>query len=78
MRFRLSILVAAAAAALLAPPTDASRIAVALLALHRDEALRRRLVERGHERAGSYSAAHFVKGMIGIVDELDPIVRTWR
>ncbi len=65
-------------AALLAPPTDASRIAVALLALHRDEALRRRLVERGHERAGSYSAAHFVKGMIGIVDELDPIVRTWR
>jgi glycosyltransferase involved in cell wall biosynthesis len=65
-------------AALLVPPTDASRIADALLALRRDEALRRRLIERGHERARAHTATHFVKGMFDIMDEIEPVVRSWR
>jgi glycosyltransferase involved in cell wall biosynthesis len=65
-------------AAMLAPPTDESRIAEALLALHRDEALRRRLVERGRERARMFTTAHYVKGMFDIMDEIELVVRTWR
>ena len=64
--------------ALLVPPTDENRIAEALLALHRDEALRLRLVERGHKRASSYTATHFAKGMFDIMDEIEPVIRTWR
>lgn len=64
--------------ALLVPPTDESRIADALLALHRDEALRRRLVVRGRERAHAHTAAHYVQGMFDIMDEIEPVVRTWR
>jgi glycosyltransferase involved in cell wall biosynthesis len=65
-------------AALLAPPTSESAIADALLAIYRDASLRELLIERGHERARSFTAAHFVEGMFAIVDELEPIVRTWR
>lgn len=65
-------------AALLAPPTSESHIANALLSLHRDAALRLRLIERGHERARALTAAHFVEGMFEIMDELEPLVRTWR
>lgn len=55
-----------------------SRIADALLTLHRDEELRRRLVERGRARARSYTAAHYVDGMLSVLDELEAVVRTWR
>ena len=64
--------------ALLAPPTDESLIAAALLSLHRDEGLRRRLIERGHARARAYTADHYAKGMFDIMDEIEPVVRTWR
>jgi glycosyltransferase involved in cell wall biosynthesis len=65
-------------AALLVPPTDESRIADALLSLHRDPALRSRLIERGHQRALAYTANHYAKGMFDIMDEIEPVVRTWR
>jgi glycosyltransferase involved in cell wall biosynthesis len=65
-------------AALLVPPTDDSRLADALLALHNDEALRRKLIDRGRERALSYTTTHFVKGMLDIMDEIQPVLRTWR
>lgn len=65
-------------AALLAPPTSELQIANALLTLHRDASLRRRLIEHGHKRARAITAAHFVEGMFGIMDELEPVVRTWR
>jgi glycosyltransferase involved in cell wall biosynthesis len=64
--------------AMLVPPTDESRIAEALLALHRDEALRQHLVERGRERARAFTATHFAKGMFDIMDEIELVVRTWR
>jgi glycosyltransferase involved in cell wall biosynthesis len=65
-------------AALLAPPTSESAIANALLAIYRDASLRELLIERGHERARAFTSVHFVEGMFGIMDELEPIVRTWR
>lgn len=65
-------------AALLAPPTSESLIANALLTLHRDPALRLNLIERGHERARAFTAADFVEGMFTVMDELEPVVRTWR
>lgn len=65
-------------AALLAAPTSESQIANALLTLHRDAPLRTHLIERGYERARAFTAAHFVQGMCGIMDELEPVVRTWR
>ena len=64
--------------ALLVPPTDESRIADALLPLHRDEALRRRLIERGLQRARTFTSTHYAKGMFEIMDEVEPVIQTWR
>ena len=65
-------------AALLVPPTEERKIADALLAVQRDQALRRRLVERGRKRALSFTSAHYVKRMFDIMDEIEPVARTWR
>jgi glycosyltransferase involved in cell wall biosynthesis len=65
-------------AALLFAPTSEAQLAAVLLTLHQDGALRARLIERGRERAGAQTPADFVKGMFAILDELEPVIRTWR
>ena len=65
-------------AALLVSPTNEADIARALLTLHRDDALRLSQIERGRSRARAFTAANFVDGMLGIIDELEPVVSTWR
>jgi glycosyltransferase involved in cell wall biosynthesis len=65
------------AAVLVSPASDAD-IARGLLLLHRHPDLRQRLIEKGRARAEAFTAAHFVDGMFAILDELAPIVGTWR
>ena len=65
-------------AALLVPPTSETVLAAALLSLQRNPELRHRLIERGHARARSFTAADYVEGMMGVLDELQPVIRTWR
>jgi glycosyltransferase involved in cell wall biosynthesis len=65
-------------AALLVSPADEDAIASGLLRLHREEGLRMSLIERGRARAVAYTTDDYVTGMLGILDELEPKVRTWR
>jgi glycosyltransferase involved in cell wall biosynthesis len=65
-------------AALLVPPTDVDGVARALLSLHRDPNLRTLLIERGRKRAAQYSPDHYADDMLNTLDELEPVIRTWR
>ena len=65
-------------AALLAPPSDASALADALRALHVDAELRRNLISKGRERALQQTPTTYVAGMLSVLDELEPMIRTWR
>jgi glycosyltransferase involved in cell wall biosynthesis len=64
-------------AALRVQPLDARVIADAVTRLE-DEALRARLVEAGRERAGRYSAAGYVGGVLDFLDYFERIRRGWR
>lgn len=65
-------------AALLVVPTDPQAIADALLSVLRDESLRRDLVSRGHVRAASYTTEKYALDMFHILNQIEPVVRTWR
>jgi glycosyltransferase involved in cell wall biosynthesis len=65
-------------AAMLVPPTSEARIAEALLAICRDEALRSRLVRLGHEKAKTYAPRQYAEKMLALLDRLEPVIRTWR
>jgi glycosyltransferase involved in cell wall biosynthesis len=66
------------AASLLVPPGNDGALAEAIMRLRRDTALRQRLIDRGKERARSFTAVEYTEGMMAILDELEPLVRTWR
>jgi glycosyltransferase involved in cell wall biosynthesis len=65
-------------AALLVPPSDPRAIADALLSIHRDQSLRLDLISRGVERAAAYTSDSYALDMFRILDELEPVIRTWR
>jgi glycosyltransferase involved in cell wall biosynthesis len=65
-------------AAILIDPRSEEAIAEAVLRLLHDAGERSELVERGRNRAESFTAADYVNGMVAIMDELVPVVRTWR
>jgi glycosyltransferase involved in cell wall biosynthesis len=64
-------------AALLVDPRDPEAIAQAVMALLDDPARRNALVERGHQRAAGWTATDFVQGVFAILDEFEPVRRTW-
>jgi glycosyltransferase involved in cell wall biosynthesis len=64
-------------AALRVPPLDPQAVADAVRSLE-DAGLRDRLVEAGRERAGSYSAANYVAGVLDFLDDFERIRRGWR
>jgi glycosyltransferase involved in cell wall biosynthesis len=65
-------------AALLVPPTDHVALGNAILHIHSDPGIRTRLIERGLQRAHRFTKADYVRGMVAILDELEPVIRTWR
>lgn len=64
-------------AAIRVNPTDPAAIADAIKAIHDDETLRARLVERGRERANRWTGANYVNGVFGIIDRFEAVRRAW-
>ncbi|MEX0641957.1 MAG: glycosyltransferase family 1 protein [Pirellulales bacterium] len=64
-------------AALRVDPRDERQIADAIYRIHSDPALRASLVARGRERAHRFRPEDFVRGVLAIVDELEPIRDCW-
>ena len=64
-------------AALLVDPKDERQIADAIKRLHEDATLRDTLVSRGLARASKWTADDFVKSVLSLFDEFEPIRRCW-
>lgn len=64
-------------AAILVNPADDLQIACALRSLFSDNAKREELIRRGRERAGQFTGKDFAKGLLGLLDEFEPIRRCW-
>jgi glycosyltransferase involved in cell wall biosynthesis len=65
-------------AALLVEPTNHVALGNAILQIRSDPDIRKTLIERGLERARRFTKADYVRGMVAILDELEPVIRTWR
>jgi glycosyltransferase involved in cell wall biosynthesis len=63
-------------AALFVPPTDAAAAADAVRRLE-DPALRPRLIDAGRERAASYTADGYVRGVLDFLDAFEPVRSCW-
>jgi glycosyltransferase involved in cell wall biosynthesis len=59
-------------AGLLVDPRRSETIADALLSLHRDEALRRSLIEKGRTRMSSWTESDYTNILLGVVERLMP------
>lgn len=64
-------------AALLFDPMDPDSIADTVSRMSADEELRQRLIERGYERAGQWTAIDFVRGVLAFADRFAPQRRAW-
>ena len=64
-------------AALLVNPRDPEHIAKAIKLLHDDPTLYQTLIQRGLERASRWTGEDYVKGVLSILDEFEPIRRCW-
>ena len=64
-------------AALLVDPRDENDIARAIKSLYDDVELRQTLVQRGLERISRWTWLDYVKGVLGIFDDFEPIRRCW-
>lgn len=65
-------------AAVLVDPKDPDEIARAIYTLFRDPELRGKLVARGAERARKWTSDDFVKAAFKLLDDFEPIRRSWR
>ncbi|MEX2144511.1 MAG: glycosyltransferase family 1 protein [Anaerolineales bacterium] len=65
-------------AALLVDPTSPTEIAAAIRKVHRDKKRRAYLVAKGTKRAKRWTAIDFVRGVFDILDQFEPIRRTWK
>ena len=63
--------------ALLVDPRDEEQIALAVKSLHDDPTLRQTLVQRGLERASKWTGEDFVKAVFSVLDEFEPVRRSW-
>ncbi len=64
-------------AALLVDPKDPDDISQAVAMLYRDPQIRKSLVDLGYQRATSWTAVHFVRGVFKLLDELSPMRSCW-
>jgi glycosyltransferase involved in cell wall biosynthesis len=65
-------------AAVLVDPGDPQSIADGVKALVADPAGREQLVARGRARAERWTAADYVRGVLGFLDRFEPVLRSWR
>jgi glycosyltransferase involved in cell wall biosynthesis len=65
-------------AALRVDATDPAALAAAVRQVCVDEDLRSQMVVRGRERARRWTGEDFVRGVFGVLDGLEPYVRTWQ
>ena len=65
-------------AAILVDAHDPKPFADAIVRLQDDPDERHRLVRAGQARAREHTTQHFVRGMFAILDELEPVIRSWR
>jgi glycosyltransferase involved in cell wall biosynthesis len=64
-------------AALLVNPKEPEEIASAIKRLYEDAVLRDTLIHRGKERATKWNGRDYVKAVLSIIDEFNPIIRCW-
>lgn len=64
-------------AALLVDPSSPKDIAEAIWKVYKNPKLRSNLIQRGKKRALSWTNEDFVHGLFDILDEFEPIRRTW-
>ncbi len=64
-------------AVLYVDPKDPQAIALAIKAIYEDQQLRQRLVREGLARSQRWTAQDFVRGIFKILDDFEPIRRTW-
>ncbi len=64
-------------AALLVDPKDEGQIANAIKRLYNDPILRDSLVARGIARASKWTAEDYVRSVLSIIDDFEPIRRCW-
>ena len=65
-------------AALLVDPKDEGQIANAVKRLYNDPILRDTLVARGIARASKWTAEDYVRSVLSIIDDFEPIRRCWK
>lgn len=58
-------------------PTNAAELARLITKLEEDPTLRTALVERGRQRAARISAADYVRAVLAVFDEFQPLRETW-
>jgi glycosyltransferase involved in cell wall biosynthesis len=64
-------------AALMVNPGDPAEIADAIDRVRSDQALRQELARRGTARAHAFTSQDFVKGVLRVLDDLEPAFECW-
>jgi glycosyltransferase involved in cell wall biosynthesis len=64
-------------AAIRVNPSDEVEIAGALKLVFQDQAKREELIRRGKERARRFTGRDFAKGLFDLLDEFEPVRRSW-
>lgn len=64
-------------AAVLVAPGDPADFAAAIEAVASDAALRERLTANGRARAARWTAEDYVRGVFGVLDRFEPVLRCW-
>lgn len=65
-------------AAMLVNPANTEEIALAINSIHDSPSLRETLVTRGKIRAKSWTGKDYVRGVLSMLDEFEPIRRCWK
>jgi glycosyltransferase involved in cell wall biosynthesis len=64
-------------AALIVEHRSAEKLAEGIMRIMEDENLRSDLIQKGCKRASSYTTKEYVNDLVGIVDEFEPLRKTW-
>jgi glycosyltransferase involved in cell wall biosynthesis len=58
-------------------PSSPQDIAKAMLTLHHDDALKKKLRDRGFERASKFNALNYIEKIISLLNDFGPIIDSW-
>jgi glycosyltransferase involved in cell wall biosynthesis len=64
-------------AALIVDGSDEKQIALAIKSLHESPELRQQVVQKGYQRAAQWTSHDYVREVLKILDEFEPIRRCW-